>query len=75
MQAAENPPAPIGRRMAMRQKRVQQLQMKFGTKATELFTKEVEQQVVDALAELLLVVATGEDGDHGSADDESEDQP
>jgi hypothetical protein len=58
----------------MRQKRVQQLQMKFGTQATELLTTEVERQVIDALAELLLVVAIGEDSDDRSADDESEDQ-
>jgi len=58
----------------MRHKRNRQLQMNFGMQTTEvLLTREVEQQLVDALAELL-AVASGEDSDDRSSEDESQDQ-
>jgi len=54
----------------MRRRRLRQLQLGFETKTVRWLPKEKEQEVVEALAELLLAAVMESDGDERKQDDE-----
>jgi hypothetical protein len=57
----------------MKPRRTRQMQLTFATEAIIWFAKEKQQEVVNALAELLLAAANGEDDDEGRHSDERQD--
>ena len=57
----------------MRRRRIRQLTLTFGADPVTWLPKEQEDEVVDALAELLLGAAVADESNEGSEDDERQD--
>jgi hypothetical protein len=57
----------------MRRRRNRQLTLTFGGERASWLPKDKQDEVVDALAELLLGAAVADESDEGSEDDECQD--